>query len=101
MARPPGRPDIPLRWQPTPDGRSRGTFTQFVRDYVAARSDGAGRNEVVAAARDHGNLFRMPASQKGALAVIGRLIRMGELIETGGRLHIARTRRGALRKKGR
>jgi hypothetical protein len=93
--------DTPLRWQPTPDGRSRGTFTQFIRHSVAAHPDGMRRQDLIRDGQKPGAVFRLPGSRRGIHAAIARLVRMGELVEDDGILYLVRSPRAAKRNRGR
>ena len=87
---------LPLRWQGTPDGRSRGRLIQFVRDYLAARPEGAARAQLDAAARAHYGA-RFPKARRSLQEMIYRLKRGGEIEERDGRIvprRLARTMRG-------
>jgi hypothetical protein len=95
------RTDTPLRWQPTPDGRSRGTFTQFVRDHVAAHPEGVARKDVIARGQRTGKVFQLPRSPGGMDAAIARLVHLGELVEADGLLRSSRPGNAAKRSRGR
>jgi hypothetical protein len=90
-----------LRWQNTPDGRSRGTFTQFVREAVAAHRDGFSREELIASAQRSGKIHRLPRSRGNMLEAIARMLRLGELIEEEQRLYAGPVRTAAARRRGR
>ena len=97
MARSPSdRRALPLRWQGTPDGRSRGRLIQFVRDYLAERPDGATRAQLDEAARAHYGA-RFPKPRRSLQEMIYRLKKGGEIEERDGRLvarRLARTMQG-------
>ena len=87
---------LPLRWQGTPDGRSRGRVIQFVRDYLAERPDGASRAELDGAARAHYG-DRFPKARRSLQEMIYRLRKGGEIEERDGKLvprRLAKTMRG-------
>ena len=96
MPRPPNDRTLPLRWQGTPDGRSRGRPIQFVRDYLAERPEGATRAQLDEAARAlYGDRF--PKTRRSMQEMIYRLKRAGEIEDQDGRLvprRLARTMRG-------
>ena len=87
---------LPLRWQGTPDGRSRGRLIQFVRDYLAERPEGATRAQLDEAARAHYG-DRFPKARRSLQEMVYRLKRGGEVEEQDGRVvprRLARTMRG-------
>jgi hypothetical protein len=87
---------LPLRWQGTPDGRSRGRLIQFVRDYLAERPEGASRAQLDDAARGHYG-DRFPRTRRSMQEMIYRLKRGGEIDERDGKLvarRLVRTTRG-------
>lgn len=87
---------LPLRWQGTPDGRSRGRLIQFVREYLAERPEGVGQAQLDAAARAHYG-DRFPKARRSLQEMIYRLKRGGEIEERDGRLvalRLARKMRG-------
>lgn len=85
MPRPADRASTPLRWQGTPDGRSRGKAVQFVRDFLAARPEGVSRQALERAARAHfGDDF--PTAHRAFPGLLQRLRRKGEITETDGRI---------------
>ena len=86
---------LPLRWQGTPDGRSRGRLIQFVRDYLADRPVGASRAQLDEAARAHYG-DRFPKARRSLQEMIYRLKQGSEIEERDGRLvprRLARTMR--------
>jgi hypothetical protein len=87
---------VPLRWQNIPDGRSRGTFSQFVRDFLANKPEGVAREAVIAAAERAG-LLHLPGSRSETLRALRRLIDRGELAETAGGLAPTQKRKPARR----
>ena len=96
MPPPQERVGIPLRWQGTPDGRSRGKPIQFVRDYLAARPEGVTRDELEQAVRSH-----LAEHSRTAPRSFGKLYyelrRQGEIDEVEGKLvprRLARTTGG-------
>ena len=92
----PNRRVLPLRWQGTPDGRSRGRLIQFVRDYLAERPEGTSRAQLDDDERAHYG-DRFPKARRSLQEMIYRLKRGGEIEERDGRLvalRLARTMRG-------
>ena len=87
---------VPLRWQNGHDWRSRGSVSEFLRDYLASRPDGAlPREALEAATASFGSVRNKPRGFRG---IVRRLIERGEVVETDGKLFITGVRRGSERR---
>lgn len=87
---------LPKRWRILPpDGRSRGSMSQFVREFLSLNPDGWARGNLRTVLSARSRFARILERNPGAYGhMVWRLIRCGDIEERDGRLYAsARVRR--------